>query len=168
MAVEYKGRVFRVETGSYDFKGKRRTFEKVVENDVVVMLALIGNDMVLERHYRPVIGKHIYELPAGHIENGEKPEHAARRELLEETGYDAKGCRLLFEAYPAVGTYTTKFYFYLMGQLTKKTATDNEESISSVKLFGVENLYKLISSKKMCDLKSIAGIMYYHDFLYKG
>ena len=44
-------------------------------------------DVVLERQYRHGLGKTCYELPCGVIEKGESPLEAAKRELLEETGY---------------------------------------------------------------------------------
>lgn len=43
--------------------------------------------MVLERQYRHALGKNCYELPCGVIEKGETPLEAAKRELLEETGF---------------------------------------------------------------------------------
>src|ERR671927_2039850 len=44
-------------------------------------------DVVLVRQYRPAIDKIELGLPAGLVEGGEEQEKAARRELLEETGY---------------------------------------------------------------------------------
>ena len=43
--------------------------------------------MILERQYRHALGETSYEIVAGVMEQGESPEQAARRELLEETGY---------------------------------------------------------------------------------
>ncbi len=43
--------------------------------------------MILERQYRHGLGSTEWEIPAGVVEPGEEPELAARRELLEETGF---------------------------------------------------------------------------------
>ena len=42
---------------------------------------------VMEKQYRQGLGKTCYEIPAGVIEDGEEPLAAAKRELMEETGY---------------------------------------------------------------------------------
>ncbi|MBQ3174519.1 MAG: NUDIX hydrolase [Bacteroidales bacterium] len=44
-------------------------------------------EFVMERQYRHGIGLTCYEICAGVIEKGETPLDAAKRELLEETGY---------------------------------------------------------------------------------
>ena len=56
--------------------------------DWVNIIAIDENGQyVMERQFRYGLGKTCYEIPAGVIEKGETPIEAARRELLEETGY---------------------------------------------------------------------------------
>ena len=53
-----------------------------------VMMAVDDKKRVLlVRQYRLPAGKNIWELPAGRLDPGEKPLQAAKRELIEETGY---------------------------------------------------------------------------------
>lgn len=45
-------------------------------------------DILLTREYRHGLGRVVYSLPGGTARDGETAEAAARRELLEETGYE--------------------------------------------------------------------------------
>ena len=64
--------------------------------DYAIVFALTdGGEVVAERNYRHGARDVCLVLPAGIIDRGEKPETAARRELLEETGYEAREWRSL-------------------------------------------------------------------------
>ncbi len=54
--------------------------------DAVMIYAVMGDKIVLEKQFRFAIDDYIYELPAGMIEPGESVERAAEREFYEETG----------------------------------------------------------------------------------
>ena len=66
--------------------------------------------VVLERQYRHGLGKTCYELPCGVIEAGETPLEAAKRELLEETGYASEEWRHLLTV-PAQPTIADNYAY---------------------------------------------------------
>lgn len=70
-------------------------------------------EILLERQYRHGVGRVLTEVPAGAIEPGELPETAARRELLEETGYEAGSLEFLFKIAPNATSSSTYAWCYL-------------------------------------------------------
>ena len=64
------------------------------------------------RQYRPGAGSLTLELPAGHVEAGETPEQTARKELLEETGYEVDAFELLAVMSPSNARFTNRMWCY--------------------------------------------------------
>jgi ADP-ribose pyrophosphatase len=65
---------------------------------------------VIVRQYRPAVEHHTLELPSGLVDPGETPEETARRELLEETGYEAGEVELLGGMETDVGRLGNRIY----------------------------------------------------------
>ena len=87
--------------------------------DFVVIVAVTpDNRILLVRQYRPAVAAMTLELPAGHVEPGETPEQAARRELLEETGYEAETFQSLSTMSPSVARFTNRMYCFFAGNAT--------------------------------------------------
>jgi ADP-ribose pyrophosphatase len=79
---------------------------------VSVIACTADRHLVLVRQHRPVVGRDSIELPAGHVDPGESPEQAARRELLEETGMAAEDFELLGVLVPDVGRLANRMWCY--------------------------------------------------------
>ncbi|MCL4387663.1 NUDIX hydrolase [Candidatus Marsarchaeota archaeon] len=162
MRTVYKNKIIRLET----FKDRKENKERcrIVEKDVVVILAFLDDErIIIERHYRAPIRKWVLELPAGHVEKGETPIEAARKELYEETGYKAKSMKLLYKAYVSPGLLTTISYTYLARGLTKHEKTDKEEMLD-VREIRFSDALEMVRSNKITDRKTLSGILYHEEF----
>jgi ADP-ribose pyrophosphatase len=82
---------------------------------VSILAATTEGPLLLVRQYRPAVGEETLELPSGHVENGELPEAAARRELAEETGYGAEKFVLLGTLAPDTGRLGNKLWCFYAG-----------------------------------------------------
>jgi ADP-ribose pyrophosphatase len=132
--VRWKGRFMSaVEIRYRDAKGVERTWEAVERvgvGGIVVMVAVTpSGSVLLERQFRPPLGRDVIELPAGLVDPGESFEAAARRELIEETGWAAKELRFLAEGPMSTGASTEILRTYLctdLEQVGRSGGDDNE------------------------------------------
>ena len=112
------------------------------EYNAVVALNEEGR-VLLVRQYRPAIEQFTIELPSGNIDAGETPEESARRELVEETGYEAEHMELLGTMFPDVGRLGTRvWYFFASGlrRIQNWTAEDGVEVLS----YSIDELVRAI------------------------
>jgi len=73
-------------------------FERINCDGVIGIVPFTDNDeVILIRQFRPPINGFVIELPAGLVDAGENFEQAVRRELIEETGYEACDVQFLTE-----------------------------------------------------------------------
>lgn len=108
------------------------------------------NKVVMVRQYRHGAAEILLELPAGVIEPGELPEQAARRELLEETGYSFESTEYICELYPNPATSANISYTYLLkgGQKTHDQALDPSEDIE-VEILEIDQVKQLLLDNKI-------------------
>lgn len=101
----------------------------------VNMVALTeDNQVIFVKQYRHGAGKIMVELPAGVVENNEDPEIAARRELLEETGYAFDDISYVCELFANPATSGNITYTYLLtgGRKVQEQELDPSEDIEVV------------------------------------
>jgi ADP-ribose pyrophosphatase len=118
--IVYRGRKIQValET-SVAPSGQTVQRDVVLHPGAVAILPLVNAErVVLLRNQRPIVGATLWEIPAGTLEPGEAPDHAAVRELAEETGYTAASWQKLIEFYPSPGVLSERTHVYVARDLT--------------------------------------------------
>ena len=95
---------------------------------VTVVPVLPDGRVLLIGQYRYPHGKTHWELPAGRLEDGEEPDAAARRELLEETGYAPSKLLALPGFYPTNGISAHHASAYVATDCTRIQNPDREEA----------------------------------------
>lgn len=163
----FRGPVFSVRRDLVvEPNGVRATRDVVTHNGSVVVLPVFPDGrMLLVRQYRYSVGETLWELVAGRIDRGEKPLPAARRELLEETGYRARRFAKLFMAYPTPGFVQEFMIVYAATGLARGAANPEEDEVITTRAFSPRALEKMMCTGALRDAKSIAGILFYQRFI---
>src|SRR5690242_18174962 len=87
----------------------------VGQPDYLVALAVTPEDRVLlVRQFRPAIERFSLELPAGMLEEGESPDQAIARELLEETGYPAETVQQIGKSATSAGRISNSTHSFFI------------------------------------------------------
>ncbi len=139
--IVWKGKFMSaVEITYRDARGIVRTWEaleRVGVGGIVVMVAVTptGN-VILEKQFRPPVGRDVIELPAGLVESNESMEVAAKRELIEETGWSAGKLDFLAEGPISTGASTEALRAYLCTELEHvgKSGGDDNEIIEVIEV----------------------------------
>ncbi|MBI4372951.1 MAG: NUDIX hydrolase [Candidatus Omnitrophica bacterium] len=143
--------------------------EIIFHPGAAVVIPHLGSDQfVLIRQYRTAVRKVIWEFPAGTLERGEAPLACAKREIVEETGFEAGKWQKLGLLYPAPGISTELMHIFLASELKpSKMSLDRDEFIQR-KIVSFSRLQKMILSGRITDGKTIAGFFYYSQKCKKG
>jgi ADP-ribose pyrophosphatase len=125
-----------------------------------------NGSVVMIRQYRPAIGHHLIEIPAGRVNHdAESCEECAQREMAEETGYRAKKLVKLFEGYLVPGYGNEYMYYYLaVGLYPEPLPPDEDEDIETMEM-PMENALRMVRKAEITDSKTALGILLAADYL---
>lgn len=165
----FRSRFFDLQRLNLSIGKRRAVFYRVKSSNSVVILPILDDGrVILERQYRPAIGRYLYEIPAGHMDDGESPINTARRELEEETGYRAAKLKPLFSAYPSPGIRTEFSSFYVASSLRKTSTHMDADEVIEIRKIKLSRLVDMIRKNSIIDAKTIAAVLFYISFAEKS
>ena len=158
----YSGRVVELKVDQVIEPGGVKTTREVISHpgSVVVLPHLPDGRLILVRQYRYAVKESLWELVAGGLEKGETPRQAARRELMEEAGYHARTLKPLLEFYPSPGILSEKMHLVEAWDLTPAKGVPDVDERIEVGFFTLNEVMKLIRSRKIHDGKTLVGILW--------
>lgn len=126
---------------------------------VVVVAVNQRGQILLVRQYRPAAAAVTLELPAGHVDPGETPEQAARRELLEETGYEADTFKLLRTLSPSVARFTNRMWCFFAANARPAAGAEAQRETGVDLVLYDRGARALIDEREFYSAPSCAALM---------
>jgi ADP-ribose pyrophosphatase len=163
--VAYRGPAFWVSTDEIiEPTGIRVRRDIVHHSGSVVILAVeesrSGIKVLLERQYRHAAQQFLWELPAGRIDKGEHELKAAKRELLEETGFAASRWKRILKFFVSPGFVAETMSIYLATGLRPGTAQPEADEVIEVRFVSLAEALRMVLSGKIKDAKTVAGVFW--------
>ena len=157
----YKGKIVHLFCDTVRLpNGKEATREVIrhVGAAAIVPLTDEGN-VILVRQYRYPFSQVMLEIPAGKLDIGEEPINCAKRELIEETGYDAKELVYLGAFYPSVAMLNEVIHLFLAKNMTLCETNLDEDEFLHVEQRPLREVVEAVMRGEIPDGKTQTAIL---------
>src|ERR1700722_4859802 len=163
--IVYRGPVFSVATDYVQEPGGVRARRDVPRPSGWVLVLTVDDSpkpprVLLERQYRHAANDYLWELPAGRIDPGEEELTAAKRELLEETGYAAKKWRRILKFYASPGFVAETMAVFLATGLKAGIAQPEEDEIIYKRMVRLPQAVRMAVNGTIKDAKTISSVLW--------
>jgi len=165
--LSYEGPLFRVYTDEILENGRKVTRDVVRHNGSVVILAIDDTKskrdpmIVMERQYRHAAREYLLEVPAGKMEEGEDALAGAKRELLEETGFQAAHWRKMVRYFASPGFLGEWMQVFIAEGLAVGKAQPEYDEQLEIEMIPLSLLLSMIDAGKIHDGKTLISVMLY-------
>jgi ADP-ribose pyrophosphatase len=161
----YRGPVFSVSTDHVLEPGGIKVRRDLVHHSGSIVVLAVDDSraiprVLLERQYRHAAGDYLWELPAGRIDPGENELEAAKRELIEETGYRAAHWRRILKFYASPGFVAETMAVYLATGLRLGEAEPEEDEVIQKRLTPLPTVVQMILNSTIRDAKTISSVLW--------
>lgn len=163
--VVYKGPVFWVTADQVVEPGGIKVRRDLIHHSGSVVVLAVDDSravprVLLERQYRHAANDHLWELPAGRIDPGEKDLEAAKRELIEETGYRADHWRRILKFYASPGFVAETMAVFLATGLRRGEAEPEADEVIQIRMVPLPTVVSMILKGTIRDGKTISSALW--------
>lgn len=163
--VVFRGPVFYVSSDRVQEPGGIVARRDIIRHPGSVVILAVDDShprrrVLLARQYRYAAGQPLWELPAGRIDPGEKPLAAAKRELLEETGYSARHWKRVLFYYASPGFLDETMAIYMAWGLRAGQAQPEEDELIEIRFFPLRAAVRIVMNGRIQDGKTIAAVLW--------
>jgi ADP-ribose pyrophosphatase len=158
----FEGKLITVRRDTVRLPNGKTTDREVVEHSEVVAILPVLQDgrIVMVRQYREAVGKALLEIPAGGVDGEETAEDAARREMIEETGYRVGALDPICSFYSSPGFCTELMHLFVARDLEPGEPTEENDELEVVLLSQDEAMGRLWDGE-IADAKTVAALALY-------
>ncbi len=163
----FSGRVFEVLQDQILLPNGHTTNLDIINHVDSVVLFPVDNEgnLLLVRQYRHPARDYLLELPAGVLNEGERPEDCAHRELREETGMAAGSMVFMGEFYLAPGYSTELMTAFLARDLYRKPLKADDDEFIGVESIPLEKAFLMALHGEIRDAKTLAAFFLAKPYL---
>lgn len=156
----YAGRVVGLELHDVQLANGRMAAREVIRHAPAagVLAEMADGRFAFVRQYRKPVEQAVLEIVAGVCEPGEEPEATARRELREESGYDAVALTRLGAIYPSPGYVDEVIHLYhaRLAAEPAGTALDEDEHVQ-LEIYTADEVRAMIAAESIRDTKTLTA-----------
>ncbi|MBB3604189.1 ADP-ribose pyrophosphatase [Mycolicibacterium sp. BK556] len=169
----YRGNILALRVDQVRMPGGNVAKREVVEHYGAVVVVAVDdeNRVAMVYQYRHAVGRRLWELPAGLLdEPGEDPAVGAARELREETGFTAEHWSVLLDLVSSAGFSDEALRVYLARGLTDvgRPAVHDEEADMKVEWFDIEEAAQRVLAGEIVNSHAAAGILAARAVIFEG
>lgn len=160
----YAGNILALRVDEVEMPGGETARREVVEHYGAVAIAAVDDDrrLAMIYQYRHAMGRRLWELPAGLLDDGhEDPVTTARRELQEEAGLAAADWRVLADTASSPGFSDESVRIYLATGLShvERPDSEHEEADLSLHWFSLDEAADMVLAGEVVNSTAAAGVL---------
>lgn len=157
----YDGRLLQVYVDDVQLPDNTKSTRDWIKHPGASAIVPVFEDgtIMLLKQYRYPPRKIFIEVPAGKLDEGEPPLVTAKRELLEETGFECSSIENAGSFYPAIGYADEEIFVFVAWNLNQKNKNVDDDEFVINHRVSFSKALEMIASGEITDAKTICSIV---------